>query len=120
MQGEKTMTKQQSESMDNRREKKERVQLDFTPEALAKLDELKDFIGANTRAETIRQALRLFDWFVNETEPDHLIIIQNTSGEIVAKFKASLLHNETKSTTRGRSGKAPATNRGADNINSGR
>lgn len=72
--------------------KKERVQLDFAPEALARLDELKDEIGATTRAETIRQALRLFNWFVSETSPDDVITITDHDDKIVSKFKAILIH----------------------------
>ncbi|GAC1359722.1 MAG: hypothetical protein NVS2B12_37760 [Ktedonobacteraceae bacterium] len=73
--------------------KKERVQLDFAPEALARLDELKDDIGATTRAETIRQALRLFNWFVSESRPDDTITITDRDGKIVSKFKAILIHD---------------------------
>lgn len=73
--------------------KKERVQLDFTLEALSRLDELKEEIGASTRAETIRQALRLFSWFVNESKPDDIITITDKKGLIVSKFKANLIHD---------------------------
>jgi metal-responsive CopG/Arc/MetJ family transcriptional regulator len=72
--------------------KKERVQLDFSQESLQRLDTLKMLIGAGTRAETIRQALRLFDWFINETDPDSVIEVTNKQGEVTSKFKASLLH----------------------------
>jgi hypothetical protein len=72
--------------------KKERVQLDFSQESLQRLDTLKLLIGAGTRAETIRQALRLFDWFINETDPDSVIEVTNKQGEVTSKFKASLLH----------------------------
>lgn len=78
--------------------KKERVQLDFAPEALTRLDELKDEIGATTRAETIRQALRLFNWFVSETHSDDTITITDRNEQIVSKFKAILIH-EPKSTS---------------------
>jgi hypothetical protein len=72
--------------------KKERVQLDFSQDSLQRLDTLKVLIGAGTRAETIRQALRLFDWFINETDPDSVIEVTNKHGEVTSKFKASLLH----------------------------
>lgn len=75
---------------------KERVQLDFALDALERLDNLKEQIGASTRAETIRQSLRLFEWFVNDTDPGDTITITDSSGEIVATFKAKLLHNATK------------------------
>jgi Ribbon-helix-helix protein, copG family len=77
------------------RRTKERVQLDFSPQALERLDELKERTGAATRAETIRQALRLYDWFVRETtDPNTRVIIQSADGEILAKFMAILLHDE--------------------------
>jgi len=72
--------------------KKERVQLDFSQESLYRLDALKFQIGAGTRGETIRQALRLFDWFINETDPDSTIEVSDRHGQVTASFKASLLH----------------------------
>lgn len=78
---------------------KERVQMDFSSDALERLDKLKEEIGASTRAETIRQALRLFEWFVNDTHPNDTITITDNNGETVATFKARLLHNATKHST---------------------
>lgn len=75
---------------------KERVQLDFSPDSLERLEKLKERVGASTRAEVIRQALRLYEWFINETEPDSTILILDREDEITSKFKASLLHNETR------------------------
>jgi len=54
---------------------------------------LKDETGASTRAETIRQALRLYDWFIHETTPDSTIKITDNEGNVTSIFKASLLHN---------------------------
>ena len=73
--------------------KKERVQLDFSTEALERLDELKEKTGASTRAEVVRQALRLYEWFVNETEPNSTIRITNSQGETTSMFKAFLLNS---------------------------
>lgn len=78
------------------RKGKERVQLDFSPDSLERLEKLKERVGASTRAEVIRQALRLYEWFINETEPDSTVLILDREDEITAKFKASLLHNETR------------------------
>jgi hypothetical protein len=76
--------------------KKERVQLDFSADALDRLDELKEKVGASTRAEVVRQALRLYEWFVNETEPDSTIRITDSGGETTSMFKAFLLHSATR------------------------
>jgi hypothetical protein len=72
---------------------KERIQLDFSQESLQRLDELKSQIGAGTRGETIRQALRLFDWFINETDADSIIEVADKHGQVTARFKARLLHS---------------------------
>jgi metal-responsive CopG/Arc/MetJ family transcriptional regulator len=78
------------------RKGKERVQLDFSADSLERLEKLKERVGASTRAEVIRQALRLYEWFINETEPESTVLILDRENEIAAKFKASLLHNETR------------------------
>lgn len=70
---------------------KERVQFDFSPEALQRLDEIKLKIGAATRAETVRNALRLYEWFVNETEPESTIKILDKNNQVTSIFKAKLL-----------------------------
>lgn len=69
---------------------KERVQFDFAPEALRRLDDIKEKTGAATRAEAVRNALRLYEWFVNETEPDTVIKLIKDN-EVVSAFKAKLL-----------------------------
>lgn len=70
---------------------KERVQFDFSPEALQRLDEIKQKTGATTRAETVRNALRLYEWLVNEVDPDSTIKVFDKRNEITAIFKATLL-----------------------------
>lgn len=47
---------------------RKRVQLDFTEEAHAKLQELQQRAGTQTNAETVRNALRLYDWFLLQKE----------------------------------------------------
>ncbi len=72
---------------------KERVQLDFTHEALERLDEIKDISGAASRAEAIRQSLRLYEWFVKETTSESTIVVQDEEGNTTTRFKAMLLHS---------------------------
>lgn len=67
-----------------------RVQFDFSREALQRLDEIKAKILAATRAETVRAALRFYEWFLNEVDPDNIIIIQDKDGKELTKAKASL------------------------------
>jgi len=68
-----------------------RVQLDFSPEALQRLEEIKVMSGAGSRAEAIRNSLRLYEWFVNEVEPDSTIKIINSNNVVVSQFKAKIL-----------------------------
>ncbi len=70
---------------------KVRVQFEFTLEALARLDAMKEVADAPTRAEIVRRALRLYEWFVNEARSDNTIISMDSNGEIVSQFPASLL-----------------------------
>ena len=77
------------------RKEKERIQLDFAPDAVSRLDQLKEKTGASTRAETIRQALRLYEWFVEETEPNSTVQILDKDGNVTSRFKAMLLHSAT-------------------------
>lgn len=70
---------------------KVRVQFEFTLEALARLDALKEVTDAPTRAEIVRKALRLYEWFVNEARSDNTIMSVDRNGELVSQFPASLL-----------------------------
>ncbi|HYT45813.1 MAG TPA: ribbon-helix-helix protein, CopG family, partial [Methylomirabilota bacterium] len=71
--------------------RKERLQFDFTMEALDRLDKLKEKSGAATRAETIRSALRAYEWIVNELDPDNTITVSKGNNEVKSKFMARLL-----------------------------
>lgn len=43
-----------------------RVQFDFAPNALARLNELVDKTEATSRADVIRNALRLYEWLTDK------------------------------------------------------
>lgn len=70
---------------------KERVQFDFSPEALQRLDEIKEKTKATTRAEVIRSALKVYEWIVNEVDPDNTITVSDKNNDPVSIFKAKLL-----------------------------
>lgn len=70
---------------------KTRVQFDFTPDALQRLDGIKEKTNAATRAETIRNALRLYEWFITEAKPDSLVKIEDKDNQVVSQFRARLL-----------------------------
>lgn len=68
---------------------KHRLQLDITDDALRDLDQLRDITGLPNRAEVIRQALRFFQWTINETQQNNanlLIEKDKTMRQIVFPF----------------------------------
>jgi len=48
----------------------QRLQLDFTPEAFQRLQEIKALAEAKTNAEVVRNAIRLYEWFLHQVR-DH-------------------------------------------------
>lgn len=70
---------------------KERLQFDFSPEALRRLDEMKENTQATTRAEVVRDALRVYEWLVSEVDPDNTIKVFDKKNNLIASFSAKLL-----------------------------
>lgn len=70
---------------------KERLQFDFSTEALKRLDDIKAKASHSTRAETVREALRLYEWLVNEVDPSYSIKIYDQDSKLLTSFKANLL-----------------------------
>jgi len=70
---------------------KERLQFDFSPEALQRLDDIKNKTQATTGAETVRNALRVYEWLVNDVDPDNIIKIFDKKNKLVSSFSAKLL-----------------------------
>jgi hypothetical protein len=59
---------------------KTRLQFDFSNEALGQLDDLKGATGATTRAEVIRQALRLLQWTIEQTQDEKATVLVEKNG----------------------------------------
>ena len=72
---------------------KTRLQFDFTEDALNELDVLKNQTGASTRAEVIRQSLRLLQWTVEEVKKKEGTLIVERDGkqrEVLLPFLSSV------------------------------
>ncbi len=69
---------------------KERVQFDFSEDMLKKLDYIVEKTGAATRAEAVRNALRVYNWFIENDPDDHIKVI-GENDEVRQAFKAKLL-----------------------------
>jgi hypothetical protein len=54
---------------------KYRVQLDFTPEAFAELDKLKADVQASSRADTVRYAMRILRWTIDQLQQGAKILV---------------------------------------------
>jgi len=68
---------------------KHRLQFDFNEAALRELDELQSATSLPTRAELIRQALRLLQWMFTETQQNRATILIEKGGktrEVVFPF----------------------------------
>ena len=70
---------------------KQRIQFDFTPEALKRLEDLKEQVEASTKAEVIRNALKLYEWFVTEVDPEYILEVKDKAGNIVFRIPAKVL-----------------------------
>jgi len=60
-----------------------RVQLEMPPQAMERLQKLKDRIEAASYAEVIRNALRLFEALVDEHEKGAEFSLKRADGEVV-------------------------------------
>jgi hypothetical protein len=65
---------------------KERLQFVFSKEALKRLDDIKAKTDALTRAEAVRKALRVYEWLVNEEDPDYAVKINDKSSKLPTAF----------------------------------
>lgn len=70
---------------------KQRVQFDFSPEALKRLEDLKEHTDASTKAEVVRNALKLYEWFVTQIDPESVIEVKDKEGEVVFRIPAKVL-----------------------------
>jgi hypothetical protein len=70
---------------------KQRIQFDFTAESMKRLEELKEKTDATTKAEVVRNALKLYEWFVTQIDPKYVVEIKDQEGNTVFKIPANTL-----------------------------
>lgn len=61
---------------------KQRVQFDFTPEALKRLESMQTLIEASTKAEVVRNALKLYDWMLTQIDPESILEVKDKEGNV--------------------------------------
>lgn len=64
----------------DKHKKKVRVQFDFHPAALARLDDLTSRVGASSRAETLRRAVALYDRLVEAEDLGQELVLRTKQG----------------------------------------
>lgn len=69
--------------------KKERVQLDFAPRSMARLNALKSKTEASSYAEVVKNALRIYEALIEESEAGSQFLIRDENGSI-APFRLFL------------------------------
>ena len=70
---------------------KQRIQFDFTAESMKRLETLREKTDATTKAEVVRNALKLYEWFVTQTDHNSIIEIKDSEGNILFKIPVSAL-----------------------------
>jgi hypothetical protein len=69
--------------------KKDRVQLDFAPRSMARLNALKAKTEATSYAEVVKNALRLYEALIEETESGKQFLVRDQDG-VVSPFRLFL------------------------------
>ena len=70
---------------------KQRVQFDFSAEALKRLTTMQERLDASTKAEVVRNALKLYEWFITQIDPDATIEIQDKDGKVQFRIPVKVL-----------------------------
>jgi hypothetical protein len=69
--------------------KKNRVQLDFAPRSMERLNMLKAKTEASSYAEVVKNALRLYEALIEETESGKQFLVRDKDG-VVSPFRLFL------------------------------
>ena len=71
---------------------KEKLQFEFSAEAVRRLDELKDRLDGTSRAEVVRNSLRLYEWIYNLLEAGYILELREARpGESVITGPGGLI-----------------------------
>ncbi len=70
---------------------KQRVQFDFSPEALKRLETMQERLDAATKAEVVRNALKLYEWFTTQIDQDSTVEIQDKDGKVQFRIPVKVL-----------------------------
>lgn len=77
------LTDRNKKEVPEEEKKKFRVQLDFSEEAFAELNDLREKFKASSRAEVIRNALGLMKWLYRQKKEEDGVILVEKRGRVV-------------------------------------
>jgi hypothetical protein len=84
-----TAARKQSASNLSAAQKKNRVQLDFAPRSMERLNALKAKTESASYAEVVKNALRIYEALIEEVESGKQFLVRDPSG-VVAPFRLFL------------------------------
>lgn len=70
---------------------KQRVQFDFSPEALKRLETMQELLDAPTKAEVVRNALKVYEWLLTQIDPESIIEVQDKEGKTQFRIPMKVL-----------------------------
>ncbi len=70
---------------------KQRVQFDFSPEALKRLETMQELLDAPTKAEVVRNALKVYEWLLTQIDPESTIEVQDKEGKTQFRIPMKVL-----------------------------
>lgn len=65
-----------------------RVQLDFSADSFERLEELRGETDESSKAEVIRNAIRFYEWLVEQSKAGRFIEVQDDEGRVVTRVEA--------------------------------
>jgi maltose-binding protein MalE len=65
-----------------------RVQLDFSEDAFDRLEELRKEADAGSKADVIREAIRVYEWLAEQSKAGRMIEVQDEDGHQVSRVEA--------------------------------
>ena len=68
-----------------------RVQMEFSPKRYAELKALREEVGASSNQEVLRNALRVYEWLVEQSRAGRILEVRDPAGESVGKMEAKWL-----------------------------
>ncbi len=71
---------------------KQRVQFDFSPEALKRLEMMQEQLDMPTKAEVVRNALKWYELFLSQ-DPESTIEIQDTEGNAIFRIPVKAMRS---------------------------